>query len=172
MNIAIIIAFRDFRDEEYFIPKKFFENAGFTTTTFSSSTGTAIGINGGEAEIDKLLDAFVAGNFVAAIFVGGRGAKSLMDNPEAHAIVRETLNADKVLGAICIAPVILAKAGVLFKKKATVWSGPMDKSAIKILREQGATYVDGPVVADGKIVTADGPAAAKNFALKILDLLK
>lgn len=72
------------------------------------------------------------------------------------------------MGAICIAPAILAKAGVLKGKKATVWSSLMDKSAVKILEKSGADYLPDSVVADGKVITATGPLAAKEFAEKII----
>jgi len=171
MKIAIVIAFRNFRDEEYFIPKEVFEKAGAKVTTFSTAVGTAIGVNGGEAEVEKTLDEFNTSDFDAVVFVGGAGARNLIDNQEAHHIAQEMVKADKVLAAICVAPTILARAGVLFGKKATVWSSPMDKSAVKILKEEGALYEEGPVVVDGKIITANGPAAAKEFGELILKLL-
>jgi len=58
----------------------------------------------------------------------------------------------EVLGAICIAPVTLAKAGVLEGKRATVW-----KSEGETLKEHGADYTGASMEADGKIITADGP---------------
>jgi len=78
----------------------------------------------------------------------------------------------KVLAAICIAPGILAAAGVLNNKKVTVWSSAMDKSFIRILEKSGAKYLDKSVVSDGKIITASGPDAAQEFAQAIIDRLK
>jgi protease I len=171
MKIAIVIAFRNFRDEEYFIPKEIFEKAGGEVTTFSTALGTAVGVHGGETQAEKVLEEFRVSDFEAVVFVGGAGARELIDNPDAHHIAQEAVRANKVLAAICIAPTILAKAGVLFGKKATVWSSPMDKTAVKILREEGVNYREDDVVVDGKIVTARGPGAAEEFALTILQLL-
>lgn len=168
MEIAIVIAFRNFRDEEYFIPKEVFEKAGAEVTTFSTAVGTAIGVQGGEAEVERTLDELNVADFDAVVFTGGAGAKTFFEDEAAHRICQETVRADKILAAICVAPVILAKAGVLLGKKATVWSSPMDKTAVNILKEEGALYRDQPVVADGKIVTANGPGAAKEFAEKVL----
>lgn len=172
MKIAIVIAFRNFRDEEYFIPKEVFEKAEAEVTTFSTEVGTAVGIQGGEAEAEKVLGDFNLSDFDAVVFVGGAGARTLMDNADAHRIAQETARAGKILAAICVAPTILAKAGVLSGKKATVWSGPMDKSAVKILQQGGATYEEGPVAADGRIITANGPLAAKQFAETIASAIK
>jgi len=170
-KIAIIIAFRDFRDEEYFIPKQILSSAGAEVKTVSTSLGTAIGRDGGEVKVNILLDEFKPGDFNAILFIGGPGAAKYIDDPLAHHIAREAGETDRVLGAICVAPAILAKAGVLQGKQATVWSSLMDKSAVKILKEGRAKYLPDPVVVDGKIITANGPAAAREFAQAIIEAL-
>ena len=171
-KILMIIAFRDFRDEEYFLPKEIFEKEGFVVKTASTKKGTALGADGGEIEVDFSLDEVDISQFDAVLFVGGPGALKYLDNEKSYQIAKETLNQEKILGAICIAPVILAKAKVLEGKKATVWSSPLDKTGIKILKENGAEYLAQDVVQDGKIITANGPQSAKKFAEKILENLK
>ncbi|HDZ54693.1 MAG TPA: DJ-1/PfpI family protein [Candidatus Nealsonbacteria bacterium] len=171
-EIAMIIAFREFRDEEYFIPKQTLEMAGANITTVSTSLGGAIGKMGGEVKIDLTLDELKVGDYNAVLFIGGPGAAKYIDDPQARQIAREVADSAMVLGAICIAPAILARAGVLSGKQATVWSNIMDKSAVKILKEEGAEYHSEPVVIDGKIITADGPASAKKFAEAIIEALK
>lgn len=170
-KIAMIIAFRSFRDEEYFIPKEEFEKAGLQVVTVSSELGTAVGASGGDTEVNLLLEDLNVDDFNAIVFVGGPGAYKYIDNEQAHRIAKEAIEKDKVLAAICIAPAILARAGVLEGKKATVWSNILDKSAVKILEENGAIYEEKSVVVDGKIITANGPQAAKDFAKKVIEVL-
>ena len=170
-KIAMIVAFRDFRDVEYFIPRDVFVQAGARVITFSKEKGRAIGADGGEVEIDSTLEELNPAHYDAVVFVGGSGMAKNIDSELHHQIARATVEANKVLGAICIAPAILAKAGVLDGKKATVWSSPMDKSAVRILQEEGAVYEDKAVVVDGKIVTGNGPMAAKEFAETVVNLL-
>lgn len=170
-KIAMIVAFRDFRDAEYFVPKEVVEAAGAEVKTASNKRGTAIGADGGEAEVDLLISEINPADFDAVVFVGGPGALENLDNEESYKLARETVSQGKVLASICISPVILAKAGVLKEKKATVWSSPLDKEPIKILEQNGAIYEDKPVVVDGKIITANGPAAAREFGEKIIELL-
>ncbi len=171
-KIAIIIAFREFRDEEYFIPRQILAAAGAQITTVSVSLGIAIGKLGGEVKIDLTLDELKVGYYNAVLFIGGPGAVKYIDDSQARQIARETADSSIVLGAICIAPAILAKAGVLSYKEATVWSSIMDKSAVKILKEEGAKYQSKPVVVDGKIITADGPQSARKFAEAIIEVLQ
>jgi len=171
-KVLMIIAFHDFRDEEYFLPKEIFEKEGFVVKTASTKKGTALGADGGEVEVDFSLDEVDVSQFDAVLFVGGPGALKYLDNEKSYQIAKETLNQGKILGAICIAPVILAKAKVLEGKKATVWSSPLDKKGIKILKENGTEYISQDVVQDGKIITPNGPQSAQKFAEKILENLK
>lgn len=170
-KIALIIAFRNFRDEEYFIPRDVFLKAGVKVATVSSQKGTAIGGSGGEAEVDIILDDLEISQFDAIVFVGGPGAYKYIENEKVLQIVKEAIIQNKVLAAICIAPAILAKAGALTGKKAAIWSSVMDKKPIQILKENGAEYLDKPVVQDGRVVTANGPAAALAFAQTVVRTL-
>jgi protease I len=170
-KVAIILAFRDFRDEEYFETKEVLEKAGIEIKTVSDSQGKAIGMFGGEAEVDILLSDLKAKDFDAILFIGGAGAISHLDNQFSYKIAKDSILENKILGAICISPTILAKAGVLKGKKATVWSSITDTSPIKILERNSAHYLSQSVVVDGKIVTANGPGAAKEFGQKIVELL-
>lgn len=171
-KVAMIIAFKDFRDEEYFIPKQVLKTGGSKITTVSSELGKAIGTYGGEVNVDITLDKLKVDDFDAIIFIGGSGALKYVEDETCWKIAKETVLKNKVLGAICIGPVILARAGVLSDKKATVWSSPLDKSAVKILKEEGAIYEDNQVVEDGNIVTANGPQVARKFGETIVKLLK
>ncbi|MFH1451508.1 MAG: DJ-1/PfpI family protein [bacterium] len=171
-RVALIIAFKDFRDEEYFIPKNLFKSNGIKTITISNEKGTALGVYGGEAKVDLLLSGLILQDYDAVVFIGGAGALKYLDNQESYRIAEEVVANNKVLAAICISSVILAKAGVLKGKKATVWSSSLDKTAVKTLEENGAIYFNLPVVTDGRIVTATGPAAADKFAEQVIKLLR
>lgn len=167
-KVAIILAFRDFRDEEYFIPKEILEKAGAKILTVSNLAGRAVGKEGGEAEVDLLLEKLNPAEFDAIIFIGGPGALKHLDNEVSYKIAKESLLKEKILAAICISPVILSKAGVLKNKTATVWTGTFDKGALKFFKENGVIYQKGAVVIDEKIITASGPEAAEEFAEAII----
>lgn len=170
-KIALIIAFKDFKDEEYFISKKIFEESEFNVKTISSQKVLAIWVDGGEALIDLSFNDFYPKDFDAIVFIGGNGASRFFDNEDVGRILQESKELNQIIAAICIAPVILAKNGVLNGKKATVWSNNMDTSLIQILEENGAKYVDFPIVVDENIITANGPSAVKEFANSIIKML-
>jgi len=170
-KVVMVTAFKDFRDEEYFAPKEVLEGAGIEVKTASNQKGLARGADGGETEVDLLVSEINPAEIDAVVFVGGPGCLDNLDNEDSYRIIKETVAQGKILASICISPVILAKAGVLQRKKATVWSSPMDKGPVKILEENGADYQEEPVVVDGKIITGNGPSAAKDFGEAIKKLL-
>ena len=108
-----------------------------------------------------------AEDYDAIIFVGGKGATCYWDDPLAHKIIHNTVQLNKIIAAICIAPVTLANAGVLRGKKATVWKTEENK-----LTAKGAIYTGNRVEYDGKIITANGPTSATQFARSVIKELK
>ena len=90
-KVAIIIAFKDFRDEEYFFSKQVLESNGIKTETFSNEKGLAIGKFGGEA-IAKSLDDLNISDYEAIIFVGGNGAIIFLDNEKSYNLIKKAEN--------------------------------------------------------------------------------
>lgn len=170
-NAVIVIAFQGFQDFEYSEIRQILEYAGIKIIIASSLKGEAQGKSGQKVTVDMIIDEVVPEDFDALVFIGGPGALEYVDNLSVHQLIQQAVNKDKVLAAICIAPEILAQAGVLKEKKATVWSDPVDKSTIEVLEKGGAEYLDQAVVVDGKIVTGNGPEAATEFGQRIVEVL-
>ena len=165
-NVVMIIAGKDFRDEEYFKPREVLEKAGAQVTVAASSLEEATGMLGGRVTPDIRYTDVDPAAFDAVVFVGGTGSAVYWNDSIAHEIVQTAYEQGKVIGAICIAPVTLANAGILDGKKATVsWS------AADRLKIGGAINTDRAVEVDGNIVTASGPEAAERFGEEIRRIL-
>lgn len=165
-KILMIVANNKFRDEELQKPQKIFVKQGAEVTIASSSLKTATGMFGAKAKPDILIDDVKVEDYDAIVFVGGSGASEYWNNPTAHNIAKEAVESNKILCAICIAPVTLANAGVLDGKNATVWSSEASK-----LRASGVNYTGKDVEVDGNIITGNGPKAAKKFGKTIVEAL-
>ncbi len=161
-KIVMVIAAGDFRDEEYFEPKAVFAKNGLSVRTASTVLDVVSGVKGGSVKPDLLLKDIKPADFDAIVFVGGAGAQQYWDDPQAHKLAKEFFSAGKVTAAICIGPVILARAGLLRNKKATVWK---DESAE--LAANGSQYTGRDVEIDGLLITAAGPFAAREFGEKV-----
>ncbi len=117
-------------------------------------------------KVDILLDEVMEDDFDAVLFVGGPGVQDCFDDEDFHAIARAFFDAKKLTTAICAAPVILCRAGLLKGKKATCWSGVSED-----LKSAEADYTKKPVEIDGLIITGDGPDSAYDFGLAIAEAL-
>lgn len=163
---VLIIAKEIFRDEELFDTQAALENAGVETTVASSIVGTCKGKLGRNAESTVLIDDISADDYDAVIFVGGGGAMEYYESQAALTLAKDTFNKGKVIAAICIAPRILANAGLLKGKTATCFESEGDA-----LKRLGANYTANDVEKDGLIVTANGPHAAAEFGETIAKLI-
>jgi protease I len=165
-KVVMVIAHDGFRDEEFFVPKNVLEKGGVKIVVASSAISQAKGVLGAKVKPDSLVNDVNINEFDGIIFVGGVGATEYWDSPVAHKLARDAYTANKIVAAICIGPVILANAGILEGKKATVWD-----SEAKQLRGKGASYTGKGVERDGNIITANGPAAGEEFGEAILEAL-
>ena len=167
-RILFFIASGGFRDEELFESKRELESRGCECTVASTRRGVFAGALGGKAEAKLSLEAgeLRANDFVAIVFVGGPGVEEykLDSNAAVLALAREFAAAGKIIAAICIAPRILAAAGVVEGKRVTAFP---DDETIAALKQAGAVFTGRPRETDGKLVTADGPRSARVFGQAI-----
>jgi len=162
-KIAMIIAESAFRDEEFLVPKGIFEKNGIEVTVASTSLAEARGSLGAKVKPDILVKDINVEDFAALVFVGGGGASQYWDDPLSHKLAQDALNGNRIVAAICIAPVTLARAGILKGRRATVFPDEAQE-----LEAEGVNYTGAAVEKDGNIITASGPAAAKAFAEEII----
>lgn len=168
-QVLMVIAPAQFRDEELMVPKKEFEAAGAIVTVASTRPGEAQGMLGAKVNVSATIYSVNPDNFSGIVVVGGMGSpEHLWTNIQLHDLIRHFNSRKKLVAAICLSGAVLAKAGVLNGKSATVW--PDDK-AIQELKSGKANYVKEPVVKDNHIITADGPEAACSFAEHCLNEL-
>lgn len=166
-KVLFIIAPNNFRDEELFDTQSELDTLGATTIIASKNTGEISGVMGGTAKATLTLEKVNSQDFDAVVFVGGAGAAEYFNDATAQKIAKDFAEQEKIVAAICIAPSILANAGLLQAKRATCFSSETDN-----LREKGCSYTGNDVEIDGKFITANGPAAAKRFGQEIAQALE
>lgn len=166
-KILMIIPPERFRDEELFITKEELENEGHSIIIASTKTGEIHGSRGGSIHSDIIIDDVNTKDYIAVVFVGGGGSKLLFNNQAAIKIAKNMNDQKKIVSAICLAPVILANAGILMKKNATVAG-----TEAKTIENKGAYYTGPGVTVDGNIITGNAPKASKLFGQKINELIR
>ncbi len=111
---------------------------------------------------DTTIDAVSGDSFDLIVLPGGQpGTDNLNADPRVHALLKEFATRNKLVGAICAAPIVLADAELLNGKKATCYPAYCD-------RLNGGIYEDTAVVSDGTVITSQGVGTAIKFGLALV----
>lgn len=99
------------------------------------------------------------------VLPGGYEGTDAMAGDETLLSVLKDMDKDaKLIGAMCAAPCVLDKAGILRDRRFTCYPGVRDKITSGI-------YVNEKTVRDENIITGQGPAMAWAFAYRLVDAL-
>ncbi len=123
-----------------------------------------IGANGIGVKADTALKNVISEDFDMMVLPGGwDGTHALAEHPRVIELLKE-FKENKVVGAMCAAPYVLKKAGVL-GADYTCYPGAKEEIAHPGYRE------DKKVVVDGNVMTSQGPGTALCFGLAIVERL-
>ena len=163
--IAIFLA-EGFEEIEALTPLDLLRRANLEVKTVSITNDKCVrGAHGISVIADLEKDELSVSDIDFAIFPGGMpGAKNLDEWDLTDEIISLVLARGKRLGAICAAPMIFGKRGLLSGKRAVCYPGFEDT-----LKGAEISYL--PVVTDGNITTARGMGAALDFSLEIIKIL-
>jgi len=169
MKILIAVAPERFRDEELMVPLAAFQKAGIAYEIASIHRGPCSGMLGAKTTATRAFGDVDQNLYGAIVIIGGGGSQIyLWNDPVLRKIVQSFHASQKIIAAICLSPVVLAHAGILKGIKATFFESP---DSVREMKSGGAVLVNKPVVVDGRIITANGPAAAQEFAGAILSAI-
>ncbi len=166
MDALMIISQENFRDEELIEPKDVLESNGINVEVASITKDTAKGMLGLEYEPDLSVKEADIDQYDIIIIVGGSGSPELGNHQEVISLLQRAKEEDKYIAAICLGPTVLAKAGILENRNATVYS-----SGKQDIEKYGANFVDKSIIVDRNIITANGPQAAREFGRKIVEIM-
>jgi len=171
-KVLFLIAQKDFQDKEFSDTKKVLVAGGFSVCVAAENDKMAVGSYGTRIMPDySFSGAFRrVSEFYATVVIGGPGCVTLMNNSFAMRILKLAYDKGQVVAAICWAPRVLASAGLLKGRRATVNTTP-GSDVYKEMQAAGAVVSDGGVVIDGRIITGFGPTFAMDFGKAILKKL-
>jgi 4-methyl-5(b-hydroxyethyl)-thiazole monophosphate biosynthesis len=155
-----------FEEIEAITPTDIWKRIGFEVITVGVNGKQIKGAHGiiitADIEIDE-----VAPESADAIFLPGGmpGSVNLRDNDKVIEIIQKVYSENKIVSAICAAPIALAKAGILENKKFTCYP-----SFEKEINED--LYTNNMVEVTENIVTGKGPGAAFEFAETVASQLQ
>jgi len=132
--------------------------AGVGSKTITGSHGITVHCDIAEREVDMRIADMI-------VLPGGLpGTLNLEKSAVVQSCIDKALSGDKWIGAICAAPSILGRRGLLDSKRVTCAPGFSDQLG-------GAAYTGASVEVDGKLITANGAGSSMAFALKLVECL-
>ena len=160
MNVLVPLA-EGFEEIEAMTVIDVLRRAGIKVTT-AGLPGTIVeGSRNVKVLADTKLDDIVEKDYDALVLVGGSpGYTNLSKSNKIMKIIGEYHRDGKLVAAICGAPTCLAEAGILTNIKATVYPG-LEKYIPKPRNER--------VLAEGNVITSQGPGTSMEFALKLVE---
>lgn len=116
-------------------------------------------------EADAMLDTVRFEEYDMLVLPGGmEGTENLANNEKVRRIIEKFIENEKYIAAICMAPTVLGRMGLLKNRSVTCY--PL---AEQMLSESNVQRE--PVVQDEKIITGRGVGAAIDFSLKLMEIL-
>ncbi len=140
--------------------------AGLELKTIGIGSTQVVGSHGIKIECDLCENRISTDDDISAIILPGGmpGTNNLESSKSVVSFIDFAANNNILICAICAAPKILGVKGLLKGKKATCYPG-FESYLL------GAEVQNVPVCKDENIITANGPAAAIDFGLKIVEAL-
>lgn len=169
-QIVIILGQKNYNDNEFNYLFEKLEQEGADVCIASNTMEKALGRLEGYVAPDCKIEDITPEEFDALILVGGYGARVyLWEDEKTLNLVSSYVSSGKLVAAISTAPVVLANAGVLQNKKATVYP---DYVSVNVLEDHGANHVYENVVVEDNIITASDSRFVDKFTEAIIEKLK
>lgn len=165
-KVAVFLA-EGFEEGEGLFVIDILRRAGFQCDSVSINKEMVRGSHGIEVKADKIISDEIK-EYDMIVFPGGLpGATNLRDDERVIELVKYFDKApEKFVAAICAAPIILERAGII--KNRTITSYPGEQYT-KLFKE--ANYVEDIVAIDDHLITSRGPATTMPFAYALVDAL-
>lgn len=162
MKPLLVLLAPGFEEIEFSAPVDILRRLDVPVITAGVKGRLVEGAHGISMRSDMLLVDVEAEDFDGVILPGGAASWLLRDTPAVLKLVRAMHKAEKLVAAICAAPIALEAAGVLAERKVTCYPAEAVTNDIK-----SATLCDEPAVTDGNIITGRGPGAALEFGFAL-----
>ena len=164
--MIIVLLADGFEEIEALTPVDMLRRAGLEVKTVGINGKIAVGSHGIPIVCDAISEDINLDDVSMAIFPGGMpGALNLDASPYTDEVINNLLSRNGHLAAICAAPLIFGRRGLLNGKMATCFPGFEEEL-------RGATVTGKEFVTDGNITTGKGMEYSLPFAKELVRIAK
>ena len=166
--MVYVLLAEGFEEVEALAPVDILRRGGVEVRTVGMTGRTVTGSHGIPVVADILPEEVTAEGMELLVFPGGLpGSDNLNDSPHTDRFLAMADEAGAHIAAICAAPYLLGRRGLLDGVVATSYPAPKFRAQLL-----GAMVTDERVVTDGRVPTAAGMGVAEAFGLQLLAILR
>lgn len=166
--MVYVLLAEGFEEVEAIAPVDILRRGGCEVRTVGMTGKTVTGSHGVPVVADILPEEVRAEDMELLVFPGGLpGSDNLNASPDTDRFLAMAEERGAHVAAICAAPYLLGRRGLLKNLCATSYPAPKFRSQL-----EGAFVTDERVVTDGRFTTAAGMGVAEAFGLQLLAVLR
>ncbi|HNV70305.1 MAG TPA: DJ-1/PfpI family protein [Candidatus Ozemobacteraceae bacterium] len=167
MPRVVILMAQGFEEMELVITADLLRRAGVEVllTSIEGSLEPITGSRGIRLLPDQTLQGVAPDSIDLLVLPGGlEGTRRLADSEQVLDLLRQVHRLERPVAAICAAPAVLVKAGIVTNRRVTCHPGAIEHMV-------GVVFQNHRVVVDGPITTSRAAGTTFEFAFQLIDLL-
>lgn len=165
--MVIILLGNGFEEAEALVPADLLRRAGIETALVGLEGRQVTGSHGITVTADLTLEELEQDRIGMLVLPGGLGGvEAIQANVHALGLIQRCWDRGCWIAAICAAPTILARLGILDRRSAVCYPGMEEQMGSAVVQKGSA------VVVDGHIVTGEAAGSAFPFGLKLVEVLR
>lgn len=156
-----------FEEAEAVVPVDLLRRAGVEVALVGLKGGVVRSSHGVAVTCDCALKDVDEHGLEMLVLPGGlAGVEAISADETALGLIQRSADRGAYIAAICAAPTILARLGLLDRRRAVVYPG-MEEQMLSAVVQPGKA-----VVVDGHLITGEAAGSAFDFGLKLVEILK
>jgi protease I len=166
MKVIVVVAEDKFNNTEFSTVVNNLKKNDIPFEVASTSKARASGYGSFSIVPDLCLQDVIVSDYDCLIIIGGSGCKRyLWNNQVLHEKIRMAHGNNKLLAAICLAPLCFIYSKIVDRSFITAYK---TKETLRIIEESGNLYRESEVCISENIITGNGPKASQKFCEAIL----
>ena len=166
-SMVYILLGDGFETAEALVPADLMRRAGIPVALAGVSGREVVSGQGVRVMADVTLDQVELDELEMLVLPGGKvGVEAIQSSMAATTLIQRAAEQGRWVAAICAAPTVLARLGLLDRRSAVCYPGMEEEMFSAVVKKR--QYI----VQDGRFITAEAAGSSFAFGLKLIEVLK